>query len=325
MQDQWDAFDLVEAFQLSQAVATLHDLDILTAMQKPATIEELSAKYSIDADLLRGILEYLAVRTNLVRRTGKGFVATQSYSSHARFLLDLYLGAYANNATQLVKLLRNPAVAPSSVDRARYARAFDAVNGPALGAVPDIIRQLQFNHLLDLGCGNGALLVDLAKRNRQFVGWGIDLNPEMCRVAQSRIRRARLGKRLRVFEGDCRNLRSALPDEVSSLVRTVTACNVANEMFSQGHLRAISWLRGMRKVLPGRPFILADYYGRLGHNKGRRSRETILHDYAQLISGQGIPPASAAEWRSIYLGAGCRLVSIIEDKTTTRFVHIVQL
>ena len=325
MQGQWDTFDLVEAFQLSQAVATLHDLDILTTLHKPATVDELSAKFAIDAGLLRGILDYLALRTNLLRRSGERFVATQNYSAHARFLLDLYLGAYGRNATQLSKLLRNPARAPNIVDRTRYARAFDAVNGPALGAVPQIIRQLEFNYLLDLGCGNGELLLDLAKRDRQFVGWGIELSPAMCKVAQSRIRRSRLGKRLQVLEGDCRKLRSSLPEGISSQVRTVTACNVANEMFANGHLRAISWLRGMRKVLPGRPLIIADYYGRLGHKKDRSSRETILHDYAQLISGQGVPPASAAEWRSIYSRAGCRLVSIIEDKATTRFVHIVEL
>jgi hypothetical protein len=79
------------------------------------------------------------------------------------------------------------------------------------------------------------------------------------------------------------------------------------------------------KVLPDRPLLIADYYGRLGRKKGRISRETLLHDYAQLISGQGVPPASAVEWRSIYSRAGCRLVHIIEDKKTTRFVHILVL
>jgi hypothetical protein len=112
---------------------------------------------------------------------------------------------------------------------------------------------------------------------------------------------------------------------MSAAVCAVTACNVANEMFTDGYSRAVDWLRGLRKALPGRPLLIDEYYGRLGKQKGRAHRETLLHDYAQLISGQGVPPASAAEWRTIYKRAGCRLVHIIEDKTTTRFIHLLQL
>jgi len=99
-------------------------------------------------------------------------------------------------------------------------------------------------------------------------------------------------------------------------------------MFKDGEQRAVKWLRGLRRLFPDRPLLILDYYGRLGQTKSRKlakERETLLHDFAQLISGQGIPPASAAEWRSIYAEAGCRLVHISEDKLTTRFIHILRL
>ncbi|HSB11718.1 MAG TPA: methyltransferase domain-containing protein [Blastocatellia bacterium] len=324
--DQWEVFDLVEAFQLSHAVAILHELEVFAALKKPATPDELVARYRLDAGLLRGVLEYVAARTDLLRKSGERFVATGRYSGHSQFLLDLYVGAYGGNAAQLAKLLRDPSAAPKAVDRIRYARAFDSIDGLTLEVMPELIRRLELNHVLDLGCGNAALLVDLAGRDSQFVGWGIDLNRAMCRVARTRIRAARLGKRVQVLEGDCRNLASVLPKKVTDLVGAVTACNFANEMFTEGHGRAIAWLRGIRKILPGRPLLIADYYGRLGSKKGRqRSRKTLLHDYVQLISGQGVPPASAAQWRSIYSRAKCRLVHIIEDKSTTRFIHIVRL
>jgi SAM-dependent methyltransferase len=323
--EQWNAFDLVEAFQLSQAVAALHDLELFKALKKPATADELSARYGLDAGLLRGVLEYVVARTDLLRKSGERFVTTRSYTGESRFLLELYVGAYGGNAAQLTKLLRDPSVAPKAIDRIRHARAFEAVEGSTLGVLPEIIRRLEFNNVLDLGCGNGALLLELARQDSDFVGWGIDLNPAMCRVARARIRAARLGKRVRVLMGDCRNLSSVLPTKLSAIVRAVTACNVANEMFNDGHSRAIAWLRDMRKVLAGRPLLIADYYGRLGHKKGRLSRETLLHDYAQLISGQGVPPSNAAVWSSIYSRAGCRLVHIIEDKATTRFIHILRL
>jgi len=97
-------------------------------------------------------------------------------------------------------------------------------------------------------------------------------------------------------------------------------------MFGHGEREAVNWFRKLRKLFPGRPLLNCDYYGRLGHTKSRKlPRETLLHDYAQLISGQGIPPATRAQWRSIYSKAGCRLVHVIEDTSTTRFIHIVGL
>lgn len=325
MPDRLTVLDLVEAFQLAHAVTTLHNIGVFTTLKQPATAEELSAKHSLDPSLLRGALEYVAARTDLLRKSGARFVATRKYSDGSRFLLDLYAGAYGGNAAQLAKLLRNPAAAPDVVDRVCHARAFAAVDGSSLGALPEIIRQLGLNHILDLGCGNGALLLDLAARDPNFFGWGIDFNSAMCKTARARIRSADVGKRVRVLQGDCGNLSAALPQRVSAKVRAVTACQVANEMFADGNSRVVAWLRDLRRLLPGRVLLIADYYGRLGKSKSRASRETLLHDYVQLISGQGVPPATRAEWRSIYSQAGCRLIHIIEDNATTRFIHILGL
>ena len=81
---------------------------------------------------------------------------------------------------------------------------------------------------------------------------------------------------------------------------------------------------GLRQALPGRPLLLSDYYGRLGSD-AEEQRETLLHDFVQLISGQGVPPPGLDEWRAIYAEAGCRLAHVIEDQTTTQFVRIVVL
>jgi len=323
--DEWSAFDLAEGFHLSHAVAALHNLGVFTALKEPATARQLATKYSLDVRLLDGLLEYVAARTDLLRKSGKRFVAKSSYSRGSRFLLDLYIGTYGRNVIQIERLLRDPSVGQKMIDRTHYARAFNDVDEAAPSFLVKMIHQLRFNHVLDLGCGNGALLVALARKTSSFVGWGVDSNPAMCRAMRARIRTAGVAKRLRVFHADCRRLGSALPAKVSDSVAAVTACNVANEMFANGQRSAVAWLLHLRKIFARRPLFIADYYGRLGHNNTSKFRETLLHDYAQLISGQGIPPADNAVWRSIYSRAGCHLVEIIEDKTTTRFIHIVRL
>ena len=317
------AFDLVEAFQLSRAVVVLNDLNVFES-QEPFSAKRLAAKHRLDATLLAGVLEYVALRTELLRRTSREqFVATRKNS---RFLIDLYTGAYGGSADQLAKILRDPAIAPATVDRIRYARAFEPVDSAAQGILPDVISALDFNYTLDLGCGNGDLLLELARRNASFVGWGIDSNPAMLRIARARLRDAHVGGRVRFLEADGTKVRETVPESVRSQVRSITCCNFTNEMFADGERLAIKWFRELRRLFPGQPLLNCDYYGRLGHTKNRKlHRETLLHDYAQLISGQGVPPATMAEWRSIYSKAGGRLVHAIEDTSTTRFIHIIGL
>ena len=323
--ERWSTLDLVEAFQLGHAVATLHDLNVLTSLQRPATAEAVAQTSGLDPKLVRGALEFVAARTNLVRRRGATFRATRDYSKQSRFLLDLYAGAYGKSATRLPAVMRTPSVARGTVDRIRHARAFRDAGDVPLPGLSALIQQLQFNHVLDVGSGSGALLVDLATRDPAFVGWGLELNPAMCKSARARIRSARLDKRVKVLQGDCRRLDAVLPSEVRARVQSVTACQTANELFGSGTAELVGWLRGLRQVLPGRPLLLADYYGRLGSRTRPAQRETLLHDYVQLISGQGIPPARMSEWRAIYADAGCRLAHVIEDTQTTRFIHIVVL
>lgn len=327
--DQWQAFDLVEAFHLSQAVAALHDLGLLAALKKPRRAAEVAAKFKLDEGLLRGTLEYLAARTDLLRRTADArFVVTGNYDVASQFFLDLYLGAYGGNATQLQEILRHPKRAATAVDRQRHARAFARVSHVSLEALPNIIRQLDFTNLLDLGCGSGNLLLELGKRDAEFLGWGVDANPAMLKVARAQARTAGLQSRIRFIKGDGRNIAAAVPAKVRSQICSLTACQFVNEMFKDSPQRVIKWLKDLRKTFPARPLLISDYYGRLGQKKSRKlekERETLLHDFAQLISGQGIPPGTAGQWRSIYAQAGCQLVHIIEDQPTTRFIHLLRL
>lgn len=313
------ALDLVEGLQLARAVLTLHDLGILEALKRPATAEKLAPAFKLDPMMLRGVLEYVAARTNLVQRKGERFVATPGYGPQARYLLDLYGFAFGSNAAQLPELLRKPKLAPDAVDRVRHARAF-AHAGPQTSAMPSILRQLELNHVLDLGCGPATMLADLAQHDPAFTGWGLERNPEMCKAARRNVPK----KQVKIIEGDAMRIRQSLPREIASRVRGVVASQFMNELFGRGPALAIRWLRSLRSMLPNRVLLIADYYGRLGTGYDA-PRELLLHDYAQLISGQGVPPPDLDGWNAIYEAAGCRLAHVLEDNHTTLFVHVVVL
>lgn len=310
---------------LGHAVSTLHDLGILDALSEPTTADELATKHEIDVAFLRGTLDYVALRTNLVRKTGKRFTATKHYDKSCRFLFHLYAGAFGENAVQLQHLMRAPWEAPQLVDRVMHAQAFEESGTPGLGWLAQIVLQLELNHVLDIGCGPASFLLQLAEQDEQFVGWGLESNPAMCRQARSSIRSAGLGKRVKMIQADAACFSKAIPARARDRIQTVTASHVVNEWFGSGSARVVEWLQALRTTLPGRTLLVADYYGTLGGGSKVEHRETLLHDYAQLISGQGIPPHHSTQWKQIYRSAGCRLVHIIDDQRTTRFLHIVHL
>lgn len=305
-------------------MTTLHELNILQALaERPATADALAKRYRLDPAVLQRVLEYIAARTHVIRKQGCTFAATPRYGSEARFLLDLYTGAFRPNAIRLRDILRNARIGEAVVDRARHARTFEQAIGTRERPVASVIRTLELRHVLDLGCGSGDLLVQLATADRSFTGWGIERNPQLCKAARARVLAARLSRQIRVIEGDSRRLGALLPKSIRERVTGVTACHVANELFRSGANRATAWLRGIRKTLPERPVIVNDYYGRLGTSRQGEHRPTLLHDYAQVISGQGIPPSTLREWRAIYTNAGYRLVHAVEDRATTQFIHVI--
>ena len=330
---RWSALDLAEGLQLGHALSTLHDLGVLAALARPCSVDALAAEFGLDAAMLGATLEFAAARTDLLSRRGQRFRTTPAYAPPARFMLDLYAGAFAGNAVALRSILRRPARAGAAVDRARHARAFLQVSlqvslqaSAGAEAIPAaLLHQLGVRTVLDLGCGPGALLRAMALQDDGFRGWGVDANPAMCRNARVRLREAGVSRRVRIMHGDGRNPSRTLSDAVRAKIQAIVAGDLANELCANGADAAVVWLDRLQRDFPQRLLLVSDYYGRLGQRGYAAGRETLLHDYVQAISGQGIPPPHRKAWQAIYRAAGVRLIHCIEDTSTTRFLHLLQL
>jgi len=320
------AVELMDGLYLAQAALALHELGVLSSMESSVTPESIASQHQLDPSILRGTLDYLAERTNLIRKTASGYERTDHYAKDVQFLFDLYGGAYARNVSSLARVLKNPRLAPQLVNRTKHAEAFSNAGGTDNAWIASVVRELEWNHVLDIGCGPAAMLIQLAAADDRFVGWGLESNEWMCGSARRFIREARLAKRIQVLHCDLKRIEASIPARTIASIEALTACQVVNELFAKGSTRAVAWLKRLRQIFPERPLLIADYYGRLGskHKSGRHP-VVLLHDYVQLISGQGVPPPGFEEWARIYSEAGCRLVHVTEDSSSTRFLHIVVL
>ncbi len=320
---QWSPLDLAEGYHLALLFGVLDRIGVVDAMTKPRASRTLATKFGLDADLLEAGLELLSSRTNLVSGTVGAYSLTRACDDRARFLVRQYIGAYGR-LMDLEGVLRGRRSSAALVDEREHARAFAALCGRRKSSLGDVVMKLRLNHVLDLGCGVGSLLLELSRRRRGFVGWGVDSNPYMCSFARRSLARAGNG-RLAVYRGDCRQLDTVLPAHVFSRVEVVTAANLANGFFADGGAGAVKWLRHLKTVLPGRLCLIADYYGRLGVPRMSGPRHVSLHDWIQCISGQGVPPASFAGWKHLYASAGCKVLHHIDVDAGSYFVHLLHL
>lgn len=321
----WSGFDLIEGFFLSQAFAAIERIGILEALKLPQSVNDLARRYRVNEAILDAGLQMLATRTTLIRYARRKYTATSACDSATKFLLLQYLASYGANAVHLEEVLRNPSVASRFIDRYQHQRAFLNAHTSTEDPLVQLILQFGFNSILDIGCGTGSLLLHLASQCPQFRGWGIDSNPYMCRAARRRIAQAGQRKKVRIINGDSRQLSLRIPVPITSRVQAITASGVANEFFFEGIRNAVSWLSGIKRVFPGRRMFIADYYGQLGFRRKPDRRGVALHDFVQVISGQGVPPPDRNGWLKVYRLAKCKLVHVEDQKGAPNFIHVVQL
>lgn len=316
--------DMLAGYQLAHAAYALHVSDVLATMSTPRSPSELAEEHGIDERLLRPLLDLLAGRSSLVAKDDLGYRCTADYTAAARFELDQYMGAYGRNSSELATSLRDPSRAPGLVDTVAHAAAYASFGRAGQGLVVDLVAQLGFRSVVDLGCGPASTLIELAGRLPDFSGYGIDSSPHMIATGRRRIEASGLADRITVVQGDIADL-AALCEPGPEVVDCVLMGSVLDAFFGDGAAGATSVLSGVRQRFPGSAFIVADYYGVLGRRDPPWADRTVIHDFAQIASGQGVPPETAADWFPIYEAAGCGLIHMLETSDGTGFAHVGRL
>jgi SAM-dependent methyltransferase len=315
---RWSAADLAEAFHLGHAVNHLVDVGLLDEQERP--VAEVAAARGLDPAVLGGMLEFLATRTDLVSKGDTGFRIGPGLGPVERGLIDQYLGAYGPNVAALPDILAGTVDGRSLTDRERHARAFAEAPGAGAALLPDLLGKLGLDHVLDLGCGSGELLAELARRNPEFHGHGVDANPGMIDAARARELPA---DRVRFSVGDVTDPQTCVAEDVRVATKNLVASNLLNEFFAADGAAA-DWLRRLAKAFPECVLVVVDYYGVLGHSAEPLPR-LALHDWIQLLSSQGVPPPDLDGWQSVYEQADCQLLHAIQDVKESVFIHLVRL
>jgi len=156
------------------------------------------------------------------------------------------------------------------------------------------------------------------------------LSPNVADAARRHTAKQGFAERIEIIHGDVSELQQLISIERRNDIDALAAVSVANTYFSGHPGRRIDDFFGtLQTLFPNRIMFICDYYGRLGkiHEEPERFQRTLMHDLAQLVSGQGVPPPDLTAWQTIYDRTACTLIEAFESEHDgiRRFLHIIQL
>lgn len=323
----------MEGFYLVHVIDAFRQVGLLEALSPKATVQELSRRFGYAPDILSGLLDFVASRTSLVHRSSGGYEMDPDHpdTRFALHILDQYAGAYGPCLTALPEILTGQSRGDDLIDPSRHAAAFAGADRVQVD--PDVLRlldQMQITQLLDIGCSTAGMLIEHALRHPHACCIGLDASPAATSTAAERIAAAGLEQRVRVLTGDLRDVGILLDRHQRDQVQCIVASNVLNAFFGATGGAAIdAALSALRAAFPQRFMVISDYFGTLGQPAHSRSggQRGLVHDVAQLLSGQGVPPGDVDSWAAILARNGCTLVKAFEGDggDVRRFILLVQM
>ncbi|MEC3980518.1 SAM-dependent methyltransferase [Amycolatopsis sp. H20-H5] len=251
------AFDLFEGYAVSSILASFEMSGLLDGFEADGLGPELTGDRPPDAAaLLRASLRYLAQRgiateengTFTLTAYGREVVADKGY-------LVWLVGGYGSSLRRVDGFLTGGQ--RYGVDHVRDGK-WVAGGAALLGGkdvVPvamELLGEIEFGRVLDLGCGNARLLAAICRRFGAG-GVGIDNSPEACADARKLVEEAKLGGRIVITEADAGAL-----GEIDAVAGTdlVVTFFLLHEILASGVDVLLDYLKQLAATLPAGAYVL---------------------------------------------------------------------
>jgi SAM-dependent methyltransferase len=282
---------------------------------------EAAEKLRLDPRILGWLLDHLVGR-GILQAGDDGLRLTARGSGYFNVLcrgsLNLYLGGYGALLSRLGPLLRKEiALSDPATVRSGHHAAVGSEQLSCVWVVPAALRILArrgSRKVLDLGCGAGGFLIQLAQTDASARGVGVDQSPEAIEQARRNARRFGVDDRLKFVRADVGA--DLLPEGAGEMegVDAITAMYLFHEFGRDGREKIVEVLRGIRRGFPGRCLVFAECHPpdvRAMAEDPPASFSPLDYLLIHPLSRQG-PPLTPAEWKAILEEAGIRLLELRE-------------
>ena len=316
--------NLVSESYLAQVLIALWDSGMYEYVRQHGrvAIDAAAKELRLDHEILRSLIEYLVGR-GLMHPDGDGYSLSEKgrpyWNYITRGVLISHVAGYNPLLTRLGPLLRKEIDIDSPcLDRVGRLVALGAGytivgNGVVPWAI-DVIRQIGGKCVMDLGCGAGDFLIQMALQWPDGKGVGIDADADAIAEAQKKAEAHGVSNRVDFLHARLSADPLDIPSDLSGRVDVITAMYILHEFGGHGGADSISQvIAWLRREFPGRKLLMFE---------GTRADPVKLslsppRTYGQLdysfihpISRQG-PLRTPEEWQLIVEKAGARVVDCI--------------
>lgn len=163
-----------------------------------------------------------------------------------------------------------------------------------------VLESQPFRSAADLGCGSAERLIRLAKERQDFVGLGVEVNPQAAAFARTQVEKANVGGRVQVVHGDARDL---APGAALSEVEVVFSFFMGHDLWPKA--AAVHALRRIREAFPrAERFLLCDTVRSELPPEAEPPIFTLGFELTHAVMGHYVP--SLTEWAEVFEAAGWR-------------------
>jgi NAD(P)-dependent dehydrogenase (short-subunit alcohol dehydrogenase family)/SAM-dependent methyltransferase len=254
--------DTVRGHYTTRVLSTLFNVGFFDELESRGSIDisSFAASQNLDPAILNALCDYL-LGLEIIAKRGEHYVLDEK----GQFIVEFVRGAldsayaYEDVVHQLEPLLKRDVVYGREVNRKTEFAARGSGAGGRLFTFPlvtDLMERKGFRRPLDLACGDAAFLIDLCRKNSNFLGYGIDISPEAIEEGRQRVREAGLSDRIQLFTEDMYEV-GRIASELSE-VDVITSFYGFQELLAEGRSRVLELLWAYREALPKATFIVCE-------------------------------------------------------------------
>jgi SAM-dependent methyltransferase len=291
--------DMISTMNLCHALLALATSGLLDRLRVDRPVPRADLLAGMEEEIGAGFLRYLSVCGVL-----EEFQGTYRLSRRGAMLtgdvalarLGFYLEAYGPVTRRAAELLDGSARYGVDVVRDHGALGRRSGTISAVSYIP-IVREVMggraATRLVDLGCGDGSLLVRMCLRDPALTAVGIDIAPDAITAARAQADREGVGDRARFAVADAFDP-ATWPDECDS-AEVICGVGVLHEKFRDGDGAVVDLLDALATKLTGDRMLLIGEPELRYDNRENDSDFFLVH----VLSRQGIP-RDRAGWLAVF-------------------------
>lgn len=307
--------------------------DELRRNKKGISASALAKKLSLQISVLEPLCDFLVINApDILKKEKENYIVGDTFRSTA-MQNNLYFSlAYEPVLTHLTELLKGEMKYGDDIlRRGKYLRKSSALyNSIAWDAIIDVLRKMEINTVVDLGCSAGDFLIRVHEAFPRMRCVGIEIDNEVVTLANDILIEKNLTQDISIKKGDItcpQTWKESVLDCIDPKHTMFVGITVWHEFLNKGEEHLCNILSLYRTYFTGSYFVVVEYNG-VSYDDFESLPESFresasVYQLIHPLTLQGLPQ-SPQKWQAILTKAGIRIHETISvEPNSTIYIGIL--